>query len=384
MRNIFVEGVRSAFIRIIRMLVYIVIGLIIFYIIGLFTSNKVHALVYKQNIGSNPGFTNRWAGATVGSWGDGKRLDWEFSSSFQVNHNYDLLAIQFSYFNITYSSGITISNNSQYCERYAIDNTLASNPVEHVYTQIRCTSTTGSTSDTGTINNQGDDFYSYYGVAEDSNGTRVPIIFSDDLKDTILIPIKDINDIKYIRIWIRNHGASNLNVSVELENIKFYYNYDSTEIVNGLTGVQQAQQQTITIIQQQTQEIEQQNQYMQSDNVTSSMTSANSSFTIMTNEITQQLGSANELTQIVIAPVSMFMELATDSCSPLILNVPFVNVQAIIPCMKPVFNQYFAGLYTIFTTAISAIITYWVSVKTFSLIKDILDCDNDRIEVLDL
>ena len=371
MRNIFVEGVRSAFIRIIRLITYIVIGLILFYIIGLFTTNKAKAEIINKGQYSLGGWqSNQKNGYIVPNssvtgvppYGDASII-FQLNNELTPDTSYDYVG-----FKMWFDVYRTTATGDNYCPKYVY--TYNSNGQ---ISQINCS---------GPYNNSDvDGSYDIQVIALNSNNETTHCFFSSDIDNVILCPTaKKIN-----RIGIHiGSSYSRLEYRIEINNSFTYYNMGSTEIVNALNGVALNQTNTTTTIQQQTQIITQQNQYMQNYDVTSSMTNANSSFTIMSNEITQQLSSANALTQIVIAPVSMFIELASDSCSPLVLNVPFVNYQAQLPCMKPIFNQYFLGLYTIFTTAISAIMTYWVSVKTFSLIKDILDCDNDRIEVIDL
>lgn len=357
MRNIFVEGVRSAFIRIIRLIVYIILTLVIIYIIGLFSSKKAYAMTRKES------FTPTMDAYTwSGSISDGGSVSktFTYSTPLQNTEGYNYLLLRFREFSF-YSKNDIIG-----CANY-----IPSYDSNGKISNITCAST-------GSYPSEGHYWEGSYTITatirQDANISNSCYI-SDNMKGFLICEMPD--SASSIEINIRQKGYTTFGFKIDFYARQYFYNEDSTEIINALTGVSIAQQQTTTIIQQQT-------TIMQDSSTTQSTTQATNTFTIMSNEITQQLSGLDDLTQVVLAPISLFVELATDTCSPLVLSVPFVNYQATLPCMKPVFNQYFSGLYTVFTTAISAIITYWVSVKTLSLIKDILDCDNDRIEVIDL
>lgn len=364
MRNIFVEGVRSAFIRIIRMLVYIVIGLIVFYIIGLFTTHKVKAeIINKGQYGLGGWQQNQKNGYIVPNssisgvppYGDASII-FQLNNEFTPDTSYDYVG-----FKMWFDVYRTTELGDSYCPKYVYS--YGSNG------QITSMQCSGPYTNSPVVGS-----YDIQVIAMNSNNETTHCFFSSDIDNVILCPTA--RKINRIGFHIGT-SYSRLEYRIELNNSYTYYNMGSTEIVNALNGVALNQTNTTTMIQQQT-------TYIQNDSTTQSTTQATNSFTIMSNEITQQLSGLDDLTQVVLAPISLFVELATDTCSPIVLTVPFVNYQATLPCMKPIFNQYFSGLYTVFTTAISAIITYWVSVKTLSLIKDILDCDNDRIEVIDL
>lgn len=90
------------------------------------------------------------------------------------------------------------------------------------------------------------------------------------------------------------------------------------------------------------------------------------------------------LTGIITAPLELIGNLAGSSCSPLPLQVPFVNKTMSLPCMSTIYKKHFGNLFTIYQTITFGLISYWVMVKLFALIKGFKNPANDEIEVMDL
>lgn len=91
------------------------------------------------------------------------------------------------------------------------------------------------------------------------------------------------------------------------------------------------------------------------------------------------------LTGIIVAPLNLISSITNSSCSPLGLQIPFVNNQTLnLPCLRTIYENYFGSFLTIYQTVTFGIVAYWVCVNIFRMVKDFKNPDHDEIEVLDL
>ena len=90
------------------------------------------------------------------------------------------------------------------------------------------------------------------------------------------------------------------------------------------------------------------------------------------------------LTGIITAPLTAIQSLTSASCSPLVLPLPFVNENLTLPCMRTIYTQYFGDFMQIYDIITLGIISYWVMVRIFGLVKDFKNPEHDEIEVVDL
>lgn len=90
------------------------------------------------------------------------------------------------------------------------------------------------------------------------------------------------------------------------------------------------------------------------------------------------------LTGIITAPLNAIQSLSSQQCSPLVLPLPFVNEDLTLPCMRTIYTQYFGDFMTLYDIITLGIISYWVMVRIFGLVKDFKNPEHDEIEVLDL
>lgn len=113
------------------------------------------------------------------------------------------------------------------------------------------------------------------------------------------------------------------------------------------------------------------------DNVGGSTSSADSFFSNFTTE-------TYGLTSVITAPLSFIQSLTSKTCSDLVLPLPYVNRNLTLPCMTPIYQQNFGTFLTMYQTITFGIVSYWVIVRIFNLVKDFKNPDHDEIEVMDL
>lgn len=91
------------------------------------------------------------------------------------------------------------------------------------------------------------------------------------------------------------------------------------------------------------------------------------------------------LTSIITAPLQLIGSITSSTCSPLKLDVPFVEGKKLeLPCMSSIYKKHFGSFLTIYQIATFGLIAYWVCVRIFALVKDFKDPDKDEVEVMDL
>lgn len=91
------------------------------------------------------------------------------------------------------------------------------------------------------------------------------------------------------------------------------------------------------------------------------------------------------LTSIITAPLSTIEYLASATCNPLSLNIPFVKDKTLdLPCMRPIYKKHFKLFIDMYDTFTFGFVSYWVLVKIFALAKEMKDPDRGEVEVIDL
>ena len=264
----------------------VVIGLTIAFI--LFNINKcnAYAYVYKGEV---------WNTMDQYSVSDYVNANSTKSIPFNINNSninsvsvpYDLIIFKFNYFRFAMETPGTIDTMS-FCDRWSQSGTT-----------FTCTHfSSGSVLDSSSeINIYSSSFYitatAYWGT----NGDTLSCYMTDDLKDMIVCPIKKTTDTNLTKLSISISSYYKMYYRFELSGLKYYYNYESTEIVNGLTGVENQQQQI--------------NNTLNNSNVNGANTDTNNALSSIENSVSSTLDNtigANQLFTIkAIRPVKIIL-----------------------------------------------------------------------------
>lgn len=177
---------------------------------------------------------------------------------------------------------------------------------------------------------------------------------------------------KYLTFYVRSSTAMTnylaLSIGYSLSN---YYDNINDAINNMTDKITQEQDKT-------NQKLDDLNNSITNDNVDTSINKANDFFSGFT---TDTFG----LTSIITSPLNLIASITSSSCSPLPLQVPFLeNTTFNLPCMSSIYQDYFGSFLTIYQTITFGITAYWVCIKIFALVKSFKDPESDKIEVLDL
>lgn len=130
-------------------------------------------------------------------------------------------------------------------------------------------------------------------------------------------------------------------------------------------------------LQDQTEAINNIDDTLEDDNVDESIDTASDFF----NDFTT---NTHGLTGIITAPLNAIESLTSKTCQPLVLPLPFVDENLTLPCMREIYVQNFGGFMNLYDIVTLGIVSYWIMVRIFSLVKDFKNPDHDEIEVVDL
>ena len=90
------------------------------------------------------------------------------------------------------------------------------------------------------------------------------------------------------------------------------------------------------------------------------------------------------LTSIITAPLNLIKSITSSTCTPLTLSLPYINQNISIPCMTEIYRSYFGSFLTVYQVITFGLVSYWVCVHVFRMVKDFKNPDHDEIEVVDL
>lgn len=90
------------------------------------------------------------------------------------------------------------------------------------------------------------------------------------------------------------------------------------------------------------------------------------------------------LTSVITSPLNLIQSLTTKSCTPLSLPIPFVGGNFTLPCMSEIYSRHFGSFLQIYQIITFGIVSYYVCIRIFNLVKDFKNPEHDEIEVMDL
>lgn len=90
------------------------------------------------------------------------------------------------------------------------------------------------------------------------------------------------------------------------------------------------------------------------------------------------------LSGIITAPLNTIKTITSNTCTPLNLTIPFVNKNMVLPCMNDIYEEHFGSFLDIYQIITFGIISYWVCVQIYAMVKGFKNPDKDEIEVMDL
>ena len=90
------------------------------------------------------------------------------------------------------------------------------------------------------------------------------------------------------------------------------------------------------------------------------------------------------LSGIITAPLRLINSLTTATCNPLEFNLPIVGNHVVLPCMRPIYENYFGIFFSLWQLITTGLISYNVCINLYGKVRNLQNPNNDRIEVLNL
>lgn len=89
------------------------------------------------------------------------------------------------------------------------------------------------------------------------------------------------------------------------------------------------------------------------------------------------------LSQIITIPLSTIQSLTSKSCVTINVPIPYTNRNVQLPCMFEIYNK-FPTIYNLWKIVSFGIISYFICIDIFHIVKGFKDPESDKVEVLDL
>ena len=344
-------GFKGALIKFFRLLFFAIIVLIVVYVVGIFTNKKASALTYKGTLyDTYQNGNDRSSNGTL--TGNGQKDNYYYLNAPKDYTTYDFVGFRINQFSTYFADlGYTNSCTGTYNESTGrISYGCTGNYGGSSYVSEAYTLTANAIWRAKTSSNSSDNF-------------TLPCWFSSEYEGTFICPVEKNSNLIGIDVIVKYSTLEPFSYNLSMTGLKFALNSDNTDIV-----VQQGQTNTI----------------LQDSDITTSQTNSTTALTGIQTTMETKLKGTNELTQMVMAPLTILTNVAGSTCQPITWNIPLVNYEATIPCMSTIYNTHFSQILALFSTVITGIFAYRTVVKLVSTIKDSLDAENDKLEVLDL
>lgn len=166
-------------------------------------------------------------------------------------------------------------------------------------------------------------------------------------------------------------------ISYEVNELGIY----TSEIAKIIEDSGLASAESVSQVQESVNQVEQEIQQTQDTITNEDTTGAEDSASGFFNDFTTETFG---LTAIITAPLNAINSLISSTCSPLVFPLPYVDKNLSLPCMSSIYNEFFGGFFSIYQLITTGIISYYVIVRIFNLVKDFKNPDHDEIEVVDL
>lgn len=96
------------------------------------------------------------------------------------------------------------------------------------------------------------------------------------------------------------------------------------------------------------------------------------------------VGSDGGVTAIITSPLQAIQSILNNTCSDIILPIPFTNKTFNMPCLTPIYQQHFSSILTLWQVIVTGIVSYWICLNIYHMVHGFTDPNDDKIEVVDL
>lgn len=90
------------------------------------------------------------------------------------------------------------------------------------------------------------------------------------------------------------------------------------------------------------------------------------------------------LADVIKLPLNFINNLSSGSCSSITLPLPFVANDVVLPCISTIMNKHFSSFVSVYQVITFGIISYFICLDIFKIVRGFKNPDSDNIEVLEL
>ena len=207
----------------------------------------------------------------------------------------------------------------------------------------------------------GSEYFHVYGFVRYSDGTQGTCYRSTEYENYIMCPTNGSSIISFV--WRLNTALTTqftgIYFHVTMNDEVLLFNYDSTDIINGLGNITTQQQQT--------------NQAITNSDTTGAGTGAVSDFTNGSTGLNTDLDNAVGVNSFTTIFTNFFTQIENSTCTPLTLPIPYTNENLVLPCLGTEFENRIPVLWTLYVTIITGVIVLKFWRHYIDMFKHLLD-----------
>lgn len=196
---------------------------------------------------------------------------------------------------------------------------------------------------------------------------------------TIVYSFKNYNG--YVELWLTadpDYVHLRRNSTISYRNWSFTGTTDNSDVIINQNQIQIDQNNNIINNQNETNnKLDDINDTLQDNNISGAETDADS---LVNNPVFQD---STGLNNIISLPLD-FINTIGNTCTPITLNIPFINTNVTLPCFSSVLSDKVPTIYNLLVVVINGFILYRCCLDIYGIVKNAKNPNSDRIEVLDL
>ena len=326
----------------------LIIGFALILLILFFMSQKkasalvAKTLTYQPNAIASNNKTGSYIFTSSGS--DNHWFNIPLQNPYTKNNNYDLIAFRFDALNyhVEDEYGNYVWDTTTYYHGSYEDGgiNVSPNPWQ-----------TGGNGNLITIT----------GVIWDSNNTARICYFASDTPSYLFCPLSNGEIVNRIGLYVTSSTPPNHRIvfDYEINNSFYFYNYESTEIVNSNGVIVQQQQQTEQVI--------------TGTDTTGASSGGLSDINSGASSLNTQLDSIVSVNNFSTIFTTFFTQIDNSTCSPLTLPIPYTNENLVLPCLGTEFQNRIPVIWALYTTIITGVIVLRFWRYYIDMFKHLLD-----------
>lgn len=317
----------------------LIIGFALIFLILFFMSQKKASALVAKTLTYQPNAiaqNNKKGSHFFSSSNDSWWLNIPLQNPYTKNNNYDLIAFRFDELNyfLRDSYGNHILDITMY---------------DHGSYQDGGINLTDGSTNYPFLQGTSGNLLTITGVIWDSSNTARICYFASDTPSYLFCPLGNGETVSKIGLYITTNIPNDYTIDFEYEinNSFYFYNYESTEIINSNGVIVQQQQQTQQVI--------------TGTDTTGASSGGLNDINSGASSLNTQLDSIVSVNNFSTIFTTFFTQIDNSTCTPLTLPFPFTNENIVLPCLGTEFQNRIPVIWALYTTIITGVIVlrFW-------------------------